>query len=994
MKSKLTHVLTASLIGIFIHPSIHAISEDPMAQFKIASTAYQNRRLDTAEQEFEGFLKAFPSHRLAPQARLALGEIKFNLRKYPDAAEEYSQVVKKFGNTYEALNAKLRLGHCEYNMKKYLSAMDYFEEVKNKAPKVLRSEALIGKGLSLMSLGSYEKAEGTFIELLQSYPKYKNNPNAVVPLGLLYLQRNRTQEALEMFSLLPIDIGAQYYKGVTLKKLGQIISASQMFKDVYEEDPQGFWADKAQLQMAEAYYSVNELNLAYDSFRKVFDRFATSPLRPYALHRMACVHFQLGRFQEAGLKWEELIRTFEDDVNLPNGIYMLGEMALRQGEYGKAISFFSQISSAHELRMDSQYKILWCLAQQKQDETAIAKCDQFLKEYPWGELAAKTHLVKGICLQRIKKYTEANSEYQIVIDQFGQSIFSEKAMYLMSTSLFQNNQLAEIVTSLNSTLKLAPVSPTRWQAETYLWIAEAYYSLNQYEAAERTYQLVVDNYKESPKLAHAMLGVAASLAKESKFEEASIAHEKALVMAESLKSKEVKRSVLMDTAQVLFSQKKYEKAMGYFDEFVNRYPDDSLVPEALFQGGMSFYRLEYYTEALNRWKRVVNEFSTNELAPKALFEIAKTEFGLGHYDESAKQFQLLIDKYPAFKNNKEARIQIAQCYYNQGNFDLATKKLQEFLNNYPKDPKSKDVLELLQMAHFREGKNKGDMGLLTEKYPQSKLTADIYWQMGGDAYNNKDYKQALDYFRKLVGEFPEAQYTQQAYYYMAESYFNLENYPSAVTAYRNYLLNFPDSPSRVESLFRMGVSHFQTQNYSEAVVAFNDALEANPTGPLSRDALVNIPLCYKKLGQYSQTISSYERFLQSFPKDPQRNKVLVDMGDQAMELKEYEQALKYYKMVSEGTEESYSSYLAQGRAYRLMKQPNQEISVYELLRTKAPASNEIRLTGLVTLAELYQEMGKVDKSIAVYDDISKNANNPDWKQAAIDRAKALRSEAQ
>jgi tetratricopeptide (TPR) repeat protein len=63
-----------------------------------------------------------------------------------------------------------------------------------------------------------------------------------------------------------------------------------------------------------------------------------------------------------------------------------------------------------------------------------------------------------------------------------------------------------------------------------------------------------------------MLGVASSLAKAGKYDEAAVAHERALGMAENLKSQEVKRSVLMDTAQVLFTQKKYDKAMGYFDE--------------------------------------------------------------------------------------------------------------------------------------------------------------------------------------------------------------------------------------------------------------------------------------------------------------------------------------------------------------------------------------------------------------------------------------------
>ena len=672
---------------------------------------------------------------------------------------------------------------------------------------------------------------------------------------------------------------------------------------------------------------------------------------------------------------------------------MLGEMALRQGELGKAISFFSQITDAHDLRMDAQYKIIWCMAEQKQDEAVVARVDQFLKDYPWGDLAAKAHLVKGIALQRMNKYREANESYQIVVDQFGNSIYSEKALYLMATSFFQNDQLAEIVTSLNATLKLAPVSPTRWQADTYLWIAEAYYALNQYDASQRTFQLVVDNYKDTPKIAHAMLGVAASLAKDGQYDQAGLAHERALAMAENLKSKEVKRSVLMDTAQVLFTQKKYEKAMGYFNEFVDRYPDDAMVPQALFQAGVCFYRLEFYKEANERWGRIVKSYPTHELAPKALFQQAKTLFGLGQYADASKEFQLLIDKYPDYQKVKEARIQIAQSYYNQGRFDLAIERLQEFLNNYPKDPKAKDVLELLQMAHYRKGKGKTDLALLTEKFPRSKLTADIYWQTGAEAFNAKQYKQALDYFRKLVGDFPEAQQVGQAYFYMAESHFNLEDYANAVTAYKNFVLNFPDDPNRLQALFRMGVSHFQTENYGEAVIAFNDTLEADPNGPNSRDSLLNIPFCYKKMGNSNQAYQAYERFLTRFPSDGSRNKILLQMGELNEEMKKYEAALKNYRMIEGGSNESFDSLFAQGRLYRVLKQPNKELAIYEKLRGKAPRDNDMRITGMVTLAELYQEMGKIESSISVYEDIAQHTSNPEWRNAAIERAKILRAEA-
>jgi TolA-binding protein len=296
------------------------------------------------------------------------------------------------------------------------------------------------------------------------------------------------------------------------------------------------------------------------------------------------------------------------------------------------------------------------------------------------------------------------------------------------------------------------------------------------------------------------------------------------------------------------------------------------------------------------------------------------------------------------------------------------------------------------MANYRDAKGKGDMSLLTEKYPKSKLTAEIYWQSGADAYNQKQYKQALDYFRKLVGEFPEAQQVGQAYYYMGESYFNLEQYKDAATTYKNFTANFPDNPNRVQALFRLGVSYFQTEDYGNAVIAFHDTVEADPNGPMARDAMANIPLCYKKMNQPAQAISAYEQFLQRFPNDPQRNKIFLDIGGLNEANKNYEAAVKSYEMIPAESDESFGATVAKAKLYRLMKLPNKELDAYEQLRAKTPLSNETRLSGLVTLAELYQEAGKVDSAIAVYEDIAKNSVNPEWKQAALDRARILRSE--
>ena len=94
---------TARICGLVLGVSLfaswaHAVSEDPLQQFKLASLAYQNGRFDSAEQEYEGFVKNFSNHRLAAQARLALAEIKFAQKKYPEAISQMEQAAALIPN--------------------------------------------------------------------------------------------------------------------------------------------------------------------------------------------------------------------------------------------------------------------------------------------------------------------------------------------------------------------------------------------------------------------------------------------------------------------------------------------------------------------------------------------------------------------------------------------------------------------------------------------------------------------------------------------------------------------------------------------------------------------------------------------------------------------------------------------------------------------------------------------------------------------------------
>jgi TolA-binding protein len=239
--------------------------------------------------------------------------------------------------------------------------------------------------------------------------------------------------------------------------------------------------------MGEAHFQSKDYKLAFDAFNKVYSKYLESSLRPYALFRMGCVNFSTGKFQEAGLKWTQLIKEYPDNISYAASIYLLAEISLRQNELGEAIAGFGKLQHVNKYAMDSAYKTILGLAVQKQYEEAIHRADRFLDEYQWGDLSAKVSLLKGLSYHLEKKYEEAAVEYQKILDKYPNSTFFEKALYLLAVSYYQREFYGELVTNVYQTLKLSPTSASEWYAQTYYWIAEGYYNLEQYESARTVY---------------------------------------------------------------------------------------------------------------------------------------------------------------------------------------------------------------------------------------------------------------------------------------------------------------------------------------------------------------------------------------------------------------------------------------------------------------------------------------------------------------------------
>ncbi len=974
--------------------TVGAAMVNPEAErfFAILAGSFQSGNYESVISESKSFQNQFPKDLKAAAVHYLRAEALFRQGRFNEASAEFKDFIGDHGGRNEnmAISARLRMGECLFNLKKYLAAMDHFEMVEKSKNAGLRAEALLGLAYSALVRGEHAKAEIHLLKLLQAKPGYSHLPPVTIPLALIHMERGQFQDAIALLERAPDDPGSQYYRGVCQRLTHRVIASVQILKELVDNDTKRQWSDKALYQMGEAFFQSKEYPLAHNSFQRLFTKELQSPLRPFALFRMGCVNFQNGSFEAAGQNWSRLMKEFPENISGPAAQYLLAEIVLRQNQLGNAIAGFGGLVSLDDYSMDAQYKVIWSLAVQGQHDMAIARADRFLKEFEWGDLHAKVMLLKGISQQSMKLTDAAVTTYQAILDRFPNTPYYEKALYLLAVSLVQNHRYAEVVTLVYGILKSAPASPTRWQAETYYWVAESYFNIGQFELAKQTYEFITKNFRQTDLLPGATLGVAASLARMGLHDQARDMQAKALDLSQDMNKPGVKRTAMLDSADVLFNQRQYEKAAGYYEEFAVKYPEDTRADRALHQAGVALYRLEFFTEALKKWDQLITRYPSSRLAPEATFQIARTHFGLGQYDKSFSAFQKVVEVYPEFPLAKEALLTMGQCHYNVGDIPRAVDQYRAFMTKYPNDERTAEVEDLLQMAFYKQGRSGGDLKQLAAQFPQSKFTSDIYWELGAEAFNQKNYDRALDYFQRLILDFPNSSQMLQAFYYKADSYFLKGEYKSAVENFKNFLVNYSQDPLAKDARFKLGVAYFSLQDFSEAAVAFHDFIQSHPEDPKARDAALNIPVCYAKAGKPFQGVATYEDFLRRFPGDPKTAYAFLQIGQMYEDGEDYLKAADAYRKVPGDQPEIFEALFSVGRCYKKLRAPMEERGAYEALRGMIPRDNKFRLAGLVLLAEGFEQDGNLESAVAIYQDILSNSANPDWRAIAQKKIKALK----
>ena len=727
---------------------------------------------------FKSISENFENDYRALGAVYTTGEILYRQRRYDDAGRNFDTVVNK-GKKYAFLSdtARLRESQSALLLGDDETALRLARDVAGSSNKFLSAEGWYTLARSYLAKGRLERADESFKNTLTVNPVYGDLLKVDLLAGLLSFERGNYLDAVSHFQRHADDVPSLYYSIACFCQMKDIAKAVSAYQKLLSSAKKGVWVDRARVLIGEAIYQTKDYDLAMTFFGPVSRRDALPELRVLALYRLACIDFQKKNYSRCELTLQNLLKEFPNHPLRTDWTYLLATIPVYQRDWTRTLKDEGRYTSTghgvapgprsippEQLAPEAQFRTLWALMALGNYQEVIKQTDKFFKKYPKNPLTGYALLLQGVAFDQLGDTEKAIDSYQTLVDLFPQSPAAGKAVYLMTLSLRRANQSSRIVSALNhlndNLQRQEEIKSDEWRKNTMFWIAEGYYSIQDWKHAEQTYRKFVELAPDNALIPYALEGLAASLAAQGqdKLDESKVYMQQAIQRGQELGATAVSSDAKLQLGKIYYNQKGYDSATAQFDAYVQESTNTARVAEALYSAGKSLYNQQYYTEAINRWKQLIDGYRFSPYRVKGYWETGETQFGLGHYDQAIAAYQSLAANYPNTQESQDAQYKIIMSYFNKNDLRGTYQQFTAYKTNYPADDRIKSLCGMLLNAYQGQSATSGihstELSDLLRACPGDTNGASILWERGAALFNKKDYAAAQKYFQRIMVSYP------------------------------------------------------------------------------------------------------------------------------------------------------------------------------------------------------------------------------------------------
>jgi cellulose synthase operon protein C len=315
-----------------------------------------------------------------------------------------------------------------------------------------------------------------------------------------------------------------------------------------------------------------------------------------------------------------------------------------------------------------------------------------------------------------------------------------------------------------------------------------------------------------------------------------------------------------------------EAAIGRFEEFLARYPDDpQYTPDAMFR------LAELYYEKAN------DDFA---LAIAVHREVAKKALAEGRdpppepmksYAPSIALYQRLITGFPDYRFTHGIYYLLAYCLGEMGQGEEAQAAYATLIERFPESSFVPEAWVRLGDWHFDEVKpdslaRAAEAFSKMYRYPEHPLYARAIYKLGWTYYRMDDFQRAVGSFSKLLdyyvaaakktGEKPNGDVWPESIQYTAISF--ADERWGGVEKARAFFASIGGRPYEGEIYAHLGDVYFEETKYGQAVAAYKAVLEQDPLSAEAPKIQAKIVLCWSRDRQFDKEAAEREALVAAY----------------------------------------------------------------------------------------------------------------------------------
>lgn len=614
------------------------------AYYRAVNTKLAGQTLESLGM-FKDAAAQYPRNEISDQILFELGMTAYELRNWEEARDAFTRVINEFPGSNRRGESFYRRGSAFIAIGDFDAALSNFDRAiaLEAAPASLKQQVIFQKAWLQYRSGNYASSAPAFMDLFQK--------NASSEVG---------GEAL-------------FWAAESYHQLGDLLRASQLFRQYLRSYGSGKQADAAHYALGWTHFKQGNYESAISEFRQFLSQYRNVdefvPYRNDALLRLADSYYALKRYPEAIQTYSRIGGEDGDDYAL----YQVGQAYYNAGEGFEAITTFRRLLREFpesDWVEEAQYNLGYLYFQNQNYQEAIGEYQKLIRDYPRDQLAAKAQYGIGDAQFNAGNMEESVEAYRAVLERYPNSPFSADAAAGIQTALIvlgDEERATEIIESFAGNDETSNiVDEMRFQQ------AVTKYRTGQVDEALLDFQRFVRNSENTELLPDAYFFLGSIFSERNRPQEAE-AYLKRIVTRHPQSPRNAEATQKL--GDLMLAQNRGQEALDLFNSLESLESDNpQMVAEARYGQAQALLKLGRQAEA----EQLLNELSQAGGDPT---QLGPVQLGLARVYESEGRSQEALQMYRSIvegnldETGAEALSRLGELLVNLGQHRAALEEL-------------------------------------------------------------------------------------------------------------------------------------------------------------------------------------------------------------------------------------------------------------------------------------------------------------------------------